>query len=348
MVVRVARFVLFTVGALSGFRVSGFVDWSEQIGFPQYSVIIVFVILGGSIGYLIGGIAGRELVHGFDVAGERVRDFAFSDMVLGVVGLFAGLFFALLVSSPLRIIEPTWVAFLAVSILYFVSGYGGASLALSKRREFEEVFRRQTGAADGLSSVSMYLDTSAVIDGRFIELREQSLLQGRLLVPNFVLAELQTLADSADDGKRARGRRGLDLLDTLRTGPSAVESYSVDYPDLHDVDTKLMRLAIDAGGVLVTVDYNLTKVARVQGISVVNLNEVALALRPVVQAGDVFVSRMIKKGKEPGQGVGYMEDGTMIVVEGAEGLVGEDTEILVTSIFQSSAGRMIFARLRGE
>ena len=189
----------------------------------------------------------------------------------------------------------------------------------------------------------MLLDTSAVIDARFVELKRLGFLPGTLRVPRFVLAELQTLADSADETRRARGLRGLDLLASLPPEDS-VSVFESDYPDTPQVDDKLMRLAVDAKSSLVTVDYNLTKVARVRGIDVTNLNEAAAALRPNYIPGELMRLKVVKPGKESDQGVGYLDDGTMVVVQSGRALVGREADLEVTSVLQTSAGRMIFAR----
>jgi rRNA-processing protein FCF1 len=189
------------------------------------------------------------------------------------------------------------------------------------------------------------LDTSAVIDGRFVELRELGLLEGEMRVPRFVLGELHTLADSADDMRRARGRRGLDLLARLKDVESQrVEVFEADFPDIPDVDNKLLRLAAETGAVVLTVDHNLTSVARVRGVGVLNLNEVASAMRPNHLPGERIRLRVAKEGKEPGQGVGYLEDGTMVVVAEGRDRIGRDADVEVTSVLQTSAGRMIFSR----
>lgn len=348
--VQLFRFVFFLAGALGGFWASRLIDWSEEIGFPQYLVIILFVILGSAIGYIVGGIVGRETTRAFRRLSERAATLSLPELTLGGVGLVSGLVVALLFSIPLRIVEPQWLAFLATILLFGVCAYMGVQIAFSKREEFSRLFPRFEDGGDVAAERARlkHLDTSAIIDGRFVDLRRMSLIDGRLVVPTFVLAELQTLADSADDVKRERGRRGLDVLDTLSAGPERVEVFRADYPEEHDVDAKLLRLAADTDGTIVTVDYNLTKVARVRELGVLNLNELSDALRPAIKAGDSITVQIVKEGKEPGQGVGYLEDGTMVVVEGAGGRTGEDVETSVSSVFQSSAGRMLFAKPREE
>jgi uncharacterized protein YacL len=350
MVVRLTRFLGFAAGALGGFAISQLIDWSEDVlGVSETLVIILFVILGCAIGYLFGGILGREIVGWYDRLDEKLRSVAMTDLVLSIVGVTGGLLIAILAASPLRLLEPRWISFASTTVLTLLLGYGGLRVAMTKREDLSRLVERRgtlSGELADSESAMKILDTSVVIDGRLPDLLRVGAIEGRMVVPRFVVSELQTLADSMDDLKRSRGRRGLDILESMRSGSARAELFSVDYPDTPDVDTKLLRLAEDSGGVIVTVDYNLTKVARVQGVEVLNLNEVANALRPAVVTGDPMRLRIAKEGKEPGQGVGYLEDGTMVVVEKAVDLVGEEADIVVTSIFQASAGRMVFARLK--
>ena len=187
------------------------------------------------------------------------------------------------------------------------------------------------------------LDTSVIIDGRVLDIVRSGFLEGPLLLPRFVLRELQLIADSADPLKRTRGRRGLELLSTLQqTIP--IEIVERDPEDIAQVDAKLVRLAQERGARLVTNDYNLNKVAQVEGVSVLNINELANALKPVLLPGDELRVNVIREGRETHQGVGYLDDGTMIVIENGRRLIGETVDVAVTSALQTNAGRMIFAR----
>lgn len=348
MIQAITRFVFVATGLLGGYVVTQLVDWQAEIGLPEYYVIFLFIILGGSIGFVFGGIVGRELTSAWGRIEDLIADLAAADLVLGTVGLLVGLLVAFLVSQPLRLLQPTWLAVATSVLVSLTAAYTGMQVALTRRREVIAMFPRlgppeQLPAHDRL----LVLDTSAVIDGRFIEVKELGFMPGMLRVPRFVLAELQTLADSADETRRSRGRRGLDLLST-QPDNRAIEVYEVDYPDTPAVDEKLMRLGVETGAVMVTVDYNLTKVARVRGLSVLNLNEVAAALRPNFLPGDRMHLAIVKPGKESGQGVGYLEDGTMVVVADGRECVGRDASVEVTSVLQTSAGRMIFARVPEE
>jgi uncharacterized protein YacL len=348
MIVRLSRFVGLVAGALGGFATSQLIDWSEDIGIGVSGtlVIILFVILGCAIGYLFGGILGRELAAWYERLDERLRTVALTDLILGVVGTTVGLLIAILASSPLRLVQPHWLSFASITAMTVLLAYGGMRVALAKREDFAQLIgRRYDAMGDEAAGTLKIIDTSVIIDGRLGDILRAGALEGRVVVPRFVISELQTLADSADDLKRSRGRRGLDLLETLQAGSNAVELFSVEYAEIPDVDSKLLRLASDTQGTVVTVDYNLTKVARVQGIRAVNLNEIADALKPTVMTGDSMHIAITKEGKEPGQGVGYLEDGTMVVVEEAADKTGEEIDVVVTSIFQASAGRMVFAKV---
>ena len=192
-----------------------------------------------------------------------------------------------------------------------------------------------------------YLDTSVIIDGRVLDIVKTGFLEGEIVVPQFVLAELRHIADSGDSLRRARGRRGLDVLSKLQKElktPIVVDE--TDYPDLEEVDVKLLRLCRDKGGTVVTNDYNLNKVAGVTGLRVLNINDLANALKPMLMAGEELTVQIVREGKEPGQGVAYLDDGTMIVVENGRRYVGETVTAVVTTVLQTSAGRMIFTRLK--
>ncbi len=350
MFVQLTRFVLATLGALAGLAVKDAIDWTSQIGIQESSVIILFVILGCSIGFILGGILGRELTRAYLNAEEHVRRMSAADLLLAVFGLVLGLVVALIISTPIRVLRPAWIAVGGTAALFGLLGYIGLRVALVKRLDFVRMFPQLADrrAPEGGSVPGRILDTSVVIDGRFADLLRSGFIAGAVRVPGFVLAELQTLADSADDTKRARGRRGLDLLATLREGSHPVEVIDADFPDLPEVDAKLLKLARESGMEIVTVDFNLSQVARVQGVPVLNINELAASLRPSHLPGEQLRLALIREGKESDQGVGYLEDGTMVVVQNGRGDVGKELDIVVTSVLQTSAGRMVFARPKGS
>jgi uncharacterized protein YacL len=189
------------------------------------------------------------------------------------------------------------------------------------------------------------LDTSVIIDGRIFDICQTGFVEGTLIIPNFVLEELRHIADSSDSLKRNRGRRGLDILNRIQKELSIdVQIWEKDFPDLSEVDTKLLKLAQTINGKVITNDYNLNKVAEFQGVPVLNINELANAIKPVVLPGEEMQIQIIKDGKESGQGIAYLDDGTMIVVEGGRKFIGETIDVTVTSVLQTAAGRMIFAK----
>ncbi|MDO8964230.1 MAG: PIN domain nuclease [Coriobacteriia bacterium] len=346
MIVQLSRFVFATLGALAGLAVRGLIDWTQQYGFPEYAVIILFVILGTSIGFIFGGIIGRELQRGYLFIEEYLVRLSVSDLILGTAGLLVGLVFALIFSFPIRLLQPPGVAIAGQVGMFIVLGYSGVRITMLKRRDFARVVPQLASKQQEPDLAMKVLDTSAVIDGRFAELVRIGVVEGAVRVPGFVLAELQTLADSADDTRRARGRRGLDLLATMRGGERPVEVFDADYPEIPDVDAKLIQLGKDSGCRIVTVDYNLTQVARVQNVDVLNINDIAASLRPNHLPGENLRLHVVREGKEADQGVGYLDDGTMVVIQGGRPLVGTDVDTVVTSVLQTSGGRMIFARLK--
>lgn len=347
MIVQLSRFVFATMGALAGLAVKDAIDWTQQIGFPESLVIILFVLLGCAIGFILGGILGRELSAAYVYFDEYMGRMSALELALATAGLLVGLLVALIVSTPIRALEPTWIAISGSGAMFLVFGYYGVRMALFKRSDVAALFPRLARQAQGGAGAPKLLDTSAVIDGRFAQVAKAGFLAGQLRVPGFVLAELQTLADSADDTKRARGRRGLDLLASLSSGPSAVTVFDVDHPEIPDVDTKLTMLARELGADLVTVDHNLAQVARVQGVTVLNLNELATSMRPNHLPGERIRVSVVREGKEHDQGVAYLEDGTMVVVQGGRESIGRDVDAVVTSVLQTAAGRMVFARPTG-
>ena len=265
----------------------------------------------------------------------------------GLCGLFCGAAFSALLMQPIRLLPPGVGAYLLALCLY------GTLMLLGWR--IGGHIARQTGenagtAAEAASSACpKVLDTSVIIDGRILDISRTGFLEGEMVIPAFVLDELRHIADSADALRRARGRRGLDVLQKLQEeGEQAIRVEEKDYPDENEVDVKLLRLARDLDGAVMTNDYNLNKVAGVTGVKVLNINELAGALRPQVLPGEEMTVHIVREGKEPGQGVAYLDDGTMVVVENGRRRVGETLGAEVTTVLQTSAGRMIFARIKTD
>ena len=328
----------------------------------RIAVLIVGTLLGVIIGYLISSFI---LKQGLVIAKRLERVLTHipnQELIAGTIGLLFGLIIANLIGvafNQVPIIGP----YIPI-ILSAIFGYSGLKLMARKGPEMYYNYVQQWGGegtkktsrfkmfsthkSDKASSTPKLLDTSVIIDGRIKELCNTGFIEGPLMVPLFVLNELQIISDSADATKRNRGRRGLDILKDMQDANKvAIEVVEDDYDDLTEVDSKLMRLALDKQWKLMTNDFNLNKVARVQGIEVLNLNELANVLKPALIAGEWIRVQVMKEGKEVHQGVAYLDDGTMIVVEDGKPYVGQNVEVMVTSILQTSAGRMIFARVDG-
>jgi uncharacterized protein YacL len=263
-----------------------------------------------------------------------------------VANLILAPIFLLPIPRELAFIKP--LAAVLGSLMFAYSGtnladtHGRALLRLINPHSVETLL-----LAEGIlkSASAKILDTSCIIDGRIEELLSTGFLEGQILVPQFVLQELQAVADASNDQKRIRGRRGLDVLNRLKeTYPERIVIHPADYEEVATVDAKLVRLALDINGTLVTTDYNLNKVASFQKVQVLNVNDLAQAVRPVYLPGDSLDLKILRGGKEPAQGIGYLEDGTMVVVEEGVNYIGDEIPVIVTSALQTSAGRMIFAR----
>jgi len=267
----------------------------------------------------------------------------------GTFGLFLGLVIAQLLGYAFSGLQNSTIRISISVILSCVFGYMGLVLGGKKVEEFKwpgwGFFAKGSQKKDG----GKILDTSVIIDGRVADICETDFLEGPLVIPQFILQELQHIADSADNLKRARGRRGLDILNRMQKGDTVeVKVVDDDYPDIKEVDAKLIALAREMNAKIVTNDFNLNKVAQLQGVPVLNINQLANALKPMVLPGEVLHLQIMREGKEQGQGVAYLDDGTMVVVENASRHLGEEVEASVTSILQTTAGRMIFTTLKEE
>jgi uncharacterized protein YacL len=292
------------------------------------------------IGLTLGVLAALGLI-GLE---RRLRSVPGHHMVGALIGGVVGLFGARLVWGALDGLDIIGEHFVHALVVVFL-GYMGVVIGGQKAEWFEPA--RIIAAFRDSSRLHQYkvLDTSVIIDGRIADICETGFLEGTLVVPQFVLRELQQVADSSDSLKRNRGRRGLDILQKMqKMAGVAVQIVETDFPEIREVDLKLIELARKLGGKIVTNDFNLNKVAQLRGVPVLNINELANSLKPVVLPGELMKVFVIKEGKEQGQGVGYLDDGTMVVVDQAKKALGRTIEVSVTSVLQTTAGKMIFCR----
>lgn len=292
-----------------------------------------------------------SVVRGIRLLEEKLVRTPVGDVLFGTFGLVFGLIVAFLIPLPPMVSVLNWLVsfFLACLFAYF-----GFRVGFKKRDELINLFstkikdRKKENEGQKASSGNVklkILDTSVIIDGRIADICQTGFLEGTLVIPRFVLEELQHIADSSDVLKRNRGRRGLDILNRIQKELDIkVEIYEGDFDEIAEVDSKLVKLAKVASGIVVTNDFNLNKVCELQGVPVLNINDLANAVKPIVLPGEELNVHVIKDGKEHNQGVGYLDDGTMIVIEEGRDYIGKKIEVLVTSVLQTSAGRMIFAK----
>lgn len=328
-----------------------------ELGWGTRRVLLIqvgAVVLVALVGYLIAGPIVNKLILATLQGEKQLQKMSTGDLIGGIVGLILGLIVAFFIGNALSFI-PIVGAGISLAA-YVIFGYLGISLGIKKRGDLINLLgnigrgesRLRKGnkpRAAGYCNMPKVLDTSVIIDGRIADICKTGFVEGPLIIPNFVLEELRHISDSSDSLKRAKGRRGLDMLNVIRTQLDIeVEISDKDYPDIAEVDDKLVQLAQDLFGCVVTNDYNLNKVATLKGVIVLNINELANAIKPVVLPGERMQVTVVKEGKEHNQGVAYLDDGTMIVVENGRSFLGEYIEIEVTSVIQTNAGRMIFGK----
>lgn len=318
---------------------------------------VFFFLVGGLTGFLIGYLISPWItgfIWRYSVWMEtRLLKMPLNDVLAGLLGLGIGLIIANLLGAafvPVPLVGNYIPIFLSV-----ILGYTGLNVAIHKREELSNLsLPAFLGGKDrGKDKPAVHpghykiLDTSVIIDGRIADICKSGFIEGTLLIPGFVLEELQHIADSSDLLKRNRGRRGLDILNRIQKEMGVfVQIDNRNFDDVAEVDAKLVRLGQLIKGKILTNDYNLNKVAELQGVTVMNINELANAVKPVVLPGEEMSVHVVKDGKETGQGVAYLDDGTMIVVDNGRKHLGETVDVLVTSVLQTAAGRMIFAKLK--
>jgi len=331
----------------------------------RFAVAAVGVLVFGWIGWAVTPFFLRHLLRFSEAAARALSKVPTGDIIVTLVGLITGLVLANLAGMPfthLPIIGPYVPVTLSVifaltgakvarnksrDILGFLQRLAGRSGKTGEKEQHEakKAELEKAAASRVKKAADKILDTSVIIDGRISDILKTGFLEGNLIVPRFVLTELQHLSDSADGLKRAKGRRGLDLVHELQLENENIWVEETDYPELTEVDAKLVQLAQDIGAAILTNDFNLNKVASIQGIEVLNINDLANAVKPVVIPGEELSAYLLREGKENGQAVAYLQDGTMIVVEGGRRFIGSKIKVAVTSVLQTSAGRMIFAKV---
>ena len=322
------------------------------ITFMSLAAMLVGGIFGAIIGSFISPYLIKSLFMFTSTVEKSLSAMSTQDLIAGTLGLFLGLIIANLVGLAFGSV-PYIGPYVSVA-LSIILGYLGMHLVVSKKSELAGwLHLHAEGSFDKKKNKDHHtgklLDTNVIIDGRVADIYRSGFLEGPIIVPVFVLEELQKIADSSDILKRNRGRRGLDILNHMRkNSKDDVIIVTNDFEDISEVDSKLVKLAREKNYKIVTNDYNLNKVAELQGVAVLNINDLAIAVKPAVIPGEKIFVQLVKSGKEEGQGVAYLEDGTMIVVENGSQCIGKEVPVIITSVLQTSAGKMIFAKLESD
>lgn len=347
--------VLLTVtgGFLGYFGASAFLlaianDETLHRFFPDWLAAVysgIFVTVGAVFGFAIGGALFRRI----ELVGETLRKLSARDKVFLIGGVFVGLLLTAVISLPIIALISVKVLAVVVALLVGVAvTYLSTAAALSMKEDFHLYIPPSEDTRIPKEKFKI-LDTNVIIDGRIADVAKAGFVEGPIYIPGFVLDELQHIADSSDSLKRARGRRGLDILNMMdKELTLVVRQYDKLAPPTGEVDARLVELAKTLNGSLVTNDWNLNRVAELQGVVVLNVNELANALKPIVLPGEILHVLLVKEGKDADQGIGYLDDGTMIVVGGGRRYLGENVEVVVNSLMQTVAGKMIFAHLRED
>ena len=363
------RLVLGSVGGLLGYGLVAEFGLTEEFSLDLEGMVTNLGLYGVLVGALVGFIILPIIVkQGLRIVLKLRSDLETipgKDILTGILGLVIGLSLGVLMVIAFSLSAIPRFGFLIKVLVNAILGYLGWTLGLQKGEEIlQELLAAskfgKTSSKDKTPSAEVkdnsqegkapkatykILDTSVIIDGRIADICQTFFLEGILIIPSFVLEELQHIADSSNLLRRNRGRRGLDILKKIQNEIDVpVQIYERDFEEIEEVDSKLVKLAKILDGKIITNDYNLNKVAELQGVTVLNINELANAVKPVVLPGEEMEVKIIKEGEEPGQGVGYLDDGTMVVVDKGKEHIGEEIEVLVTSVLQTAAGRMIFAK----
>ena len=348
MLAPAVRFVFALLGVVAGYQVAdrlGKTTLLPDLGrWGEVGYVALMLVAGFAMGYAVGAVLAWLVRLGLVRVDEAMARSTGPEVVVAAAGALLGLGVAALVS--LAVVRIPYVGVYLLVPLFLVSGYFTAYLAARKHVEILRLVGvRGAFEADSGMTPSKIVDSSAIIDGRIIDVVETGFVEGEILVPRFVVEELQRLADSSDAEKRVRGRRGLDFVRRLQNQSGQVRIEDKDYADIDAVDAKLVRLGGELGAMILTTDYTLNKVAEIQGVRVLNVNDLANSVKSAVLPGEVIEVKILREGREHDQGVGYLDDGTMIVIEAGAPMVGSRVSTEVTSVLQSPSGKMIFGRL---
>ena len=354
---RLLRLLLILLGVGIGLAVFQLGLELYKLAYPNRG-IWAWIPVGGYFGAAVIGalvlilLSNKIIRHVTRLSSEMQRQFdkmPLNQVISSVTGLILGLIVAALLRSMIPSIGD--IAVIALSaILYLLLGALGYNIGKRRSREFGAMITRLSGVREKRKIIRhgyaarKFLDTCAVVDGRILEILKTGFIEGEVILPQYVVGEVQKLADSSDESTRERGRRGLDILAALKDA-GLITVDPTDDAATDDVDVKLLRAARDCGGTVITTDYNLQKAAAISSIKTLNVNALAEALRTAVAPGMKMTLRVVKEGREAGQGVAYLNDGTMVVIEDGKEKIGEDAEVTVTAVRQTSAGRMVFAKL---
>lgn len=358
MVDKVIKAGISILGVLLGIALSSLLRSIEVLknpleGWPGLLISVAFSLLLGIIFYILSSRIIKKGKKFVGIVENELQKLPAYEIILGSIGLIIGLVIAYLISQPFYNLNIPYLGVAASVVLYGILGYLGIKIATKKGEDISNTVSSVNSTKktnkDKLKqtykSCPKILDTSVIIDGRIADICKTGFIEGPLVIPMFVLEELQHIADSSDGLKRNRGRRGLDILNKIQKELDIeIIIHEKKFDDIQEVDSKLLKLTQQLKGKIITNDYNLNKVAEVQKIDVLNINELANAVKPVVLPGEEMIVQVVRDGKESGQGLAYLDDGTMIVVESGRKYIGETIDVLVTSVLQTSAGRMIFAK----
>ncbi len=357
MLKKVIKIIIALVFGLIGYTISeilrqNFIDQLPGKIITTFISIIIFALLG----YILSESIIKKVVYWRNHLDAEMQSINPYTVLLTITGAFIGIVAAFFISGLINEIFSTLLKNVLLVIIYAVLGALGAMLGSVLSSSFikdgdkkSKLKSKSTSSQSKKLSNGKLLDTSVIIDGRIADILATGFLEGPIILPEFVLLELQTIADNKNELKRAKGKRGIDILERIKSNKKInIEIINNDYEDIQEVDTKLIKLAKDINAKIITNDYNLNKISTLQGIDILNVNELANSIKTVVLPGENLSINIMKKGKENKQGLGYLNDGTMVVIENGQDLIGEDVIVTVDSVLQTSAGKMIFTHPNDE